>query len=87
MYVTATNSVGPGAKSGTTTAEPNAVPDQVAGLVTNPGDKQITLTWQPAGYSGTAPTGYEVKVSPLPAGQPSAILDLGRSLRSTRSPA
>ena len=76
LYVRATNSTGQGARSGTTMAEPNAVPDQVTGLATDPGDKQITLTWQPAGYSGTAPTDYEIKVSPVPPGQSSAILDL-----------
>ena len=78
VWVTATNSVGAGAKSPTTTAEPNAVPDQVTGLATEPGNDQITLTWQPAGYSGTAPTDYEIKVSPVPPGQSSAILDLQR---------
>jgi hypothetical protein len=76
VYVRATNSTGQGAKSGTVMAEPNAVPDPVTGLATDPGDKQITLTWQPAGYSGTAPTDYRITVRPVPPGQPSAILDL-----------
>ncbi len=77
VYVTATNSVGPGARSGSITAEPNAVPDQPQGLFTHPGNERIKLTWDPAGYSGSPPTGYEVKVSPLPAGQGQPILDVG----------
>ena len=65
-YVTATNSAGQGARSGTATAEPNGVPDQVTGLVTTAGNGQVTLTWQPV---GSPVTGYRVEISPPPAGQ------------------
>ncbi|MGH3292745.1 MAG: Ig-like domain-containing protein, partial [Trebonia sp.] len=66
VYVTATNSVGQGKQSGTTTGQPNAVPDQVTGLATDVGDGQVTLTWQPAQVDGTPVTGYEVEISPPP---------------------
>ena len=69
MYVTATNSVGQGKQSATTTGEPNAVPDQVTGLATDVGDGQVTLTWQPAQVDGTPVTGYDVEISPPPGGQ------------------
>ena len=63
VYVTATNSDGPSGDSARTTAEPNAVPGEVTGLATTPGDGEITLSWQPAGYTGTAPTHYRVEMS------------------------
>ena len=69
VYVTATNTVGQGKPSGTTTGQPNAVPDQVTGVATTAGDGQATLTWQPAQVDGTPVTGYEVEISPPPAGQ------------------
>ena len=69
VYVTATNTVGASKKSSSTTGRPNAVPDQVTGLSTAVGDKQITLTWQPAHVDGTPVTGYDVEISPPPAGQ------------------
>jgi large repetitive protein len=69
VYVTATNSVGQGKQSGTTTGQPNAVPDQVTGLATAVGDGQVTLTWQPAQVDGTPVTGYQVEISPPPGGQ------------------
>ena len=69
VYVTATNTVGPGKPSVTTTGQPNAVPDQVTGLATTVGDGQATLTWQPAQVDGTPVTGYNVEISPPPAGQ------------------
>ena len=69
VYVTATNTVGASKKSASTTGRPNAVPDQVTGLSTAVGDKQITLTWQPAHVDGTAVTGYDIEISPPPAGQ------------------
>ena len=47
VYVTATNTVGRGHRSPSTSATPNAVPEQVTGLSTAVGDKQVTLTWQP----------------------------------------
>ena len=75
MYVTATNSVGPGQER-TTTATPNAVPDQVTGLATNPGDGTVTLTWQPAADAAAPPTGYEVEVSPPPSGG-AAVTNVG----------
>ncbi len=68
IYVTATNSVGPGHDSPTTTATPNAVPDQVTGLAVTPGDTTVALTWQAAVDPGTPVTGYEVEVSPPPSG-------------------
>jgi hypothetical protein len=69
VYVTATNTVGQGKASSTTTGQPNAVPDQVTGLATTVGDGQATLTWQPAQVDGTPVTGYNVEISPPPAGQ------------------
>ena len=69
VYVTATNTVGVGKPSATTTGEPNAVPDQVTGLATNAGDGQVTLTWQPAQVDGTPVTGYQVEISPPPGGE------------------
>ncbi|MGH3248167.1 MAG: fibronectin type III domain-containing protein, partial [Trebonia sp.] len=69
VYVTATNTVGAGKPSATTTGEPNAVPSQVTGLATTVGDKQATLTWQPAQVDGTPVTGYEVEISPPPGGE------------------
>jgi large repetitive protein len=69
VYVTATNTVGAGQHSASTTGEPNAVPDQVTGLSTDAGDGQVTLTWQPAQVDGTPVTGYDVEISPPPAGQ------------------
>jgi large repetitive protein len=75
IYVTATNSVGPGRDSLTTTATPNAVPDQVTGLAATPGDGTVALTWQAAQDPGTPVTGYEVEVSPPPGGQ--QITDVG----------
>ncbi|HEY3883029.1 MAG TPA: fibronectin type III domain-containing protein [Trebonia sp.] len=69
VYVTATNSVGQSKQSGTTTGQPNAVPDQVTGLATDVGDGQVTLTWQPARVDGTPVTGYNVEISPPPGGQ------------------
>jgi hypothetical protein len=68
IYVTATNSVGPGHDSPTTNATPNAVPDQVTGLAATPGDTTVALTWQAATDPGTPVTGYEVEVSPPPTG-------------------
>jgi hypothetical protein len=69
VYVTATNAVGPGKPSSSTTGQPNAVPNQVTGLATTVGDGQVTLTWQPAQVDGTPVTGYQVEVSPPPSGQ------------------
>ena len=70
VYVTATNSVGAGpAQRRAPPATPNAVPDQVTGLSTAVGDQQVTLTWQPAHVDGTPVTGYDVEISPPPAGQ------------------
>jgi large repetitive protein len=76
IYVTATNSVGPGHDSPTVTATPNAVPDQVTGLATTPGDTTVALSWQPATDRGTPVTGYEVEVSPPPTGG-QEITDVG----------
>ena len=69
VYVTATNTVGQGKPSSSTTGQPNAVPDQVTGLATTVGDGQVTLTWQPAQVDGTPVTSYEVEISPPPGGQ------------------
>ena len=69
VYVTATNSAGTSPDSGEVTAQPNGVPDQVTGLTATPGDGTVALTWQPAQVDGTPVTGYEVEVSPPPAGQ------------------
>ena len=41
----------------------------MTGLATAVGDGQVTLTWQPAQVDGTPVTGYEVEISPPPAGQ------------------
>ena len=76
IHVTATNSVGPGRDSLTTTATPNAVPDQVTGLTATPGDGTVALTWQAAQDLGTPVTGYEVEVSPPPGGG-QQITDVG----------
>lgn len=76
IYVTATSSVGQGQDSGTTTATPNAVPDQVTGLAVTPGDGTVALTWRPAVDAGTPVTGYEVEVSPPPSGG-QQITDVG----------
>jgi hypothetical protein len=69
VYVTATNSLGQGGHSPTTTARPNGVPGQVTGLATATGDGRVTLTWQPVADAGTPITGYQVEISPPPAGQ------------------
>jgi hypothetical protein len=69
VYVTATNSAGTSGHGAQVTGEPNAVPDQVTGLTATPGDGTVALTWQPALGNGTPVTGYEVEVSPPPAGQ------------------
>jgi large repetitive protein len=69
VYVTATNTVGAGKPSVTTTGEPNAVPSQVTGLATTAGVGQVTLSWQPAQVDGTPVTGYEVEISPPPGGE------------------
>ena len=76
IYVTATNSVGQGQDSRTTTATPNAVPNQVTGLSATPGDGTVALTWQAAVDEGTPVTGYEVEVSPPPSGG-QQITDVG----------
>jgi len=76
IYVTATNSVGPGQDSRTATAKPNAVPDQVTGLAATPGNGTVALTWKPAVDAGTPVTGYEVEVSPPPSGG-QQITDVG----------
>jgi hypothetical protein len=70
VYATATNSAGTGPASAQVTAEPNAVPDQVTGLVATPGDGTVALTWQAPVNDGSPITGYSVEVSPPPAGQP-----------------
>ena len=69
VYVTATNAVGASPHSATASGAPNAVPDQVTGLSTDAGDGQVTLSWQPAQVDGTPVTGYDVEISPPPAGQ------------------
>jgi hypothetical protein len=69
VYVTATNTVGQGKPSSSTTGQPNAVPNQVTGLATTVGDGQVTLTWQPAQVDGTPVTSYQVEISPPPGGQ------------------
>lgn len=66
--VSATNSAGTGPSSAQVTAEPNAVPGQVAGLVATPGDTTVTLAWQPPADDGTPVTSYSVEVSPPPGG-------------------
>jgi hypothetical protein len=70
VYLTATNSAGTGPASAKVTADLSAVPGQVTGLAARPGIAQVALSWQPARPGGTPVTGYEVEVSPLPAGQP-----------------
>ena len=82
VYVTAANSVGASHASGSTTAQPNAVPDQVLGLTTAPGDTKVTLGWQPAHVDGTPVTGYEAEISPAPSGG-SPLQQLGPSATST----
>jgi large repetitive protein len=77
VYVTATNSVGRGAPSPTTTVRLDAVPGQVTGLATTTGNGQVTLTWQPVSDAGAPVTGYQVEISPPPAGQPQ-IIPVGR---------
>lgn len=69
VYVTATNSAGAGPGSAQTRAQPNAVPDRVTGLAATPGDGTAALTWQRAHVDGTQVTGYQVEISPPPAGQ------------------
>ena len=69
IYVTATNSVGRGPDSRTTTATLNAVPGQVTGLGATPGDGTVALTWHAAGDPGIPVTGYKVEVSPPARGQ------------------
>ena len=76
VYVTATNSAGTSYHSQTVTAEPNAVPDQVTGLQTAPGDGEIALSWQPAGSTGTPPSSYQVETSSGPGSTP--LTTLGR---------
>ncbi|HEY1821012.1 MAG TPA: fibronectin type III domain-containing protein [Trebonia sp.] len=67
VYVTATNSTGISPDSPQATATLDAVPGQVIGVTaTSEPDGSVALTWQaPEGN----PTGYEVEVSPPPAGQ------------------
>jgi hypothetical protein len=69
VYVTATNSAGTGPASAQVTAQLSAVPGRVTGLAATPGSGQVALAWQPAQASGTPVSGYEVEVSPPPAGQ------------------
>jgi hypothetical protein len=68
VYVTATNSAGTGPASAKVTAELSAVPGRVTGLAAKPGSGQVALSWQPVQAGGTPVTGYEVEVSPPPAG-------------------
>jgi hypothetical protein len=75
VYVTATNSVREGPRSGTTTITPNAVPEEVSDLSTTAGDTKVTLTWQPTAGPGTPPTGYQIEISPAPAGGQPGPLD------------
>jgi len=79
VYVTATNSVGEGPRSATTTVPLNAVPGRVAGLTATAGAGQVTLTWQPV---SSPVTGYQVEISPPPAGQPQ-IAAAGRATART----
>ncbi|HEY6790828.1 MAG TPA: fibronectin type III domain-containing protein [Trebonia sp.] len=80
LDVTATNSAAQGPPSGTASAEPNKVPDQVTGLVVTPSDTQATLTWQPAQVDGSPVTGYRAEISPAPAS--GALQQLGPSATS-----
>jgi hypothetical protein len=68
VYVTATSSAGTGPASARVTAEPFAVPGQVTGLSTTSSDSAVVLSWVTAG-GGSAVTGYDVEISPVPAGQ------------------
>jgi Fibronectin type III domain len=45
------------------------VPGQVTGLSTTAGNGQVTLTWQAVSDAGSPVSGYQVEVSPPPAGQ------------------
>jgi serine/threonine protein kinase len=72
-----TSSPGQPGAPGTTTL--NSVPGQVTGVTSAPGDGDVALTWQaPQG----SPTGYQVEVSPVPAGQ-TAIQQLGAATSDT----
>ena len=82
--VSATNSAGTGPDSTSVSAEPNAVPDQVTGLVAAPGDGTVALSWQAAQVDGTPVTGYSVEISPPPAGQ-SQITTVGVTTSHTFS--
>jgi hypothetical protein len=88
VYVTATNSAGEGPRSGTTTATPNAIPGQVAGLQVDqePGqaDKLLALSWQPAPDAGTPVTGYDVEIS-AEAGGGGGITSVGLTTSHTFS--
>ena len=69
----------PGTPGGQGTAPAGLVPGQVTGLAATPGDGRIALTWQAATGS---PTGYQVEVSPAPAGQ-NAVQRLGVTTSDT----
>jgi fibronectin type 3 domain-containing protein len=57
--VTASNSIGEGPKSGSTTATPARVPDAPAGLQAVPSNHNVSLSWlAPASDGGAPVTGY-----------------------------
>ncbi len=70
--------VGPSAST-KTTATRNAVPSQVTGVTATPGDGTVALTWRAPQDNAT---GYQVGVSPAPAGQ-NAIQQLGATTSDT----
>lgn len=81
IYVVAHNSVGDGRPSAHVTALPNAVPGQVGGVATTPGDGTLGVSWNPAPDQGTPVTRYIAEISPAPATGP-AIQTLSGSARS-----
>jgi hypothetical protein len=69
VYVTATSSAGTGPASARVTAEPFAAPGQVTGLSITSSDSTVVLSWTAPQGGGSAVTGYDVEISPVPAGQ------------------
>jgi len=63
FWVTAVNQVGESQPSGGVPATPVTVPEAPAGLTAAPGDRQVSLKWNPPASDGGSPvTGYDLYV-------------------------
>ena len=64
VRILARNSVGPGPWSSVESAVPARAPDAPRSVSASPGDRSITVNWEPPGYEGGLPvTGYVVEWS------------------------